>query len=197
MFVTLTTASAALASRAQAEVIDLAAYFPNAQMSRTHVLRGTQGDWDLRPMLNDGQYNVFYGHSPDGSRVKDIYVVTESTISLVANVLDDAEINYLMPYPSFPRHLDLGTLPFVTETVARPVHVRAGVVTVLPSGASPVTISREGELIKLHWGDETNYEILYIGNVRIDGTFLTAPGMARYKTSLQGGIDTWFTWSRR
>ena len=187
-----------LVAAAHAETIDLAAFFPNAQMSTTHILKGTQGNWDLRPMLADGQHNVFYGHDLSGGWVKDIYIVTDSTVSLVANVLDDAIINYLMPYPSLPRHLDLSTLPIVTETMAYPVHrTNAGVVTVLEAGTSPVTITREGELIKLHWGDETDYEILYVGKVRIDGTNQTAPGMARYKTSLQGGIDTWFTWSAR
>ena len=42
-----------------------------------------------------------------------------------------------------------------------------------------------------------DYEIIYVGEVPIEGTPYTAPGMARYKTSLQGGIDTWFTWSAR
>ena len=191
--------AAGWASKAQAETIDLAAYFPNAQMSTTHVLKGTQGDWDLRPMLNDGQYNVFYGYAMTGGMEKDIYAVTDSTVSLVANVLGDgAIINYLMPYPSLPRFLDLDTLPILTETIAYPVHrTAAGVATLLESGSSPVTITREGELIKLHWGDETDYEILYVGEVQIEGTTRTAPGMARYKTSLQGGIDTRFTWSAR
>jgi hypothetical protein len=186
------------ASTAHAETIDLAAYFPNAQMSRTHVLQGTQGNWDLRPMLADGQYNIFYGHDLSGGWLKDVYVVTDSTISLVMNVLDDAIINYLQPYPSLPRHIDLAMLPIATETMAYPVHkTNAGVVTILEAGPSPVTISREGALIKLHWGDDVNYEILYIGEVQIQGTRQTAPGMARYKTSLQGGIDTWFTWVAR
>ena len=187
------------ASIAHAEMIDLASYFPNAEMSTTHVLRGTQGDWDLRPMLADGQYNVFYGYAMTGGAEKDIYAVTVSTVSLVANVLSDgAVINYLMPYPSLPRLIDLAALPIMTETIAYPVHrTAAGVATFLEAGSSPVTITREGDLIKLHWGDETNYEILYVGEVTIDGTKQTAPGMARYKTSLQGGIDTWFTWAER
>jgi hypothetical protein len=38
---------------------------------------------------------------------------------------------------------------------------------------------------------------MFIGETRIEGTHFTAPGMRRYKTSLQGGIDTWFTWVAR
>lgn len=185
-------------------VIDLARYFPAADMSQTHILKGHAGqlsNWDLRPMLDDGNYNLFYGHSSNmGSPIaKDIYIVAPDTIALTMNVLDDGSlIHFLPPYPGLPRSLNLFELPMRATTSSRSVYMAAdGTIRPRAPETVPVLISREGDLIKLHWGDETNYEILYIGDVPIEGTFLTAPGLRRYHTTLQGGIDTWFEWSPR
>jgi hypothetical protein len=186
-------------------LFDLAQAFPNATMSRTHYLHGTGGHrWDLRPMLADGQYNVFYGHAPDGSVTKDIYVVALDVIALSHNVYVDAAtgqigiINYLQPYPSFRRWIDLDALPLHTTTVSHATVVQGGTVVNRGPMVTPVTVTWEEDgLLKCQWGDASDHETLYVGAVPIAGTTATALGVRRYHTTLQGGIDTWFVWIPR
>lgn len=194
----------AFATTANAETIDLAEYFPNAQMAQTHVMAERNGNpvttW---PESLAGNFTIFtYGNM--ASRAQDTYIVFEDSIALVAQTyLDERNeigtLQYLLPLPAFPRVLDLATLPFHgTTTSAGVVRMAGGRTTIEPGSTVPVSIYREGERIVLYWGDERSYEKLYIGDVPVaDNPFVKVKGLARYATTWGGGIDVEYEWRPR
>jgi hypothetical protein len=181
--------------------IDLATYFPNAQMSKSFYLKGNDANFRFEDLHGDGTFSAFALVGTQGEGAWDSYALLQGKIVMLAQAwsLEDGSLGvaqYLPDYPALPRLLDLSTLPLRLATIAE-FAVRVNGVTTFGKSEVPVTISREGAFIKLHWGDEVSFEILYLGEVPIDGTPFTAPGVARYHTSHVGGIDSTFTWTPR
>jgi hypothetical protein len=186
-------------------VADLAEFFPNASMARTHMM-GERGSTAPPTWPHDiaGSFTVFtYGNIAGQSPAADTYVVFTDSIALAAQSAvptpgDLIIVQYLLPIPSFPRLLDLGTLPIQTTTTSVGTASMTGGQTVLGPGSTvPVSIFLEGTRIVLQWGDETSYERLYLGDVPIADTPFTERGLARYATTWGGGIDVEWEWRPR
>jgi len=198
----------ARASAEMPDIIDLARYFPHAQMARTHYLHGSQvnTNWYLTDI--GGEYFAFRLGDQLGSR-GDLYVVFETNIVLLGHTWTTPSggvgvIQYFPPYPSFPRYLDTRLLPFTRESPAATfMHqeddgpVTIGTMPAIQMNGSIETTMIDGNLIRLHWGDDVHYETLWIGSVPVTDTGLAAPGIRRYKTHIGGGVDTEFSWSPR
>lgn len=193
---------APLAEAEMPSAIDLADYFPNKNMATTHKLVGSQPgtDWDLVSVL--GSFDVFRlgGRGP----AWDTYAVFPDSIALMASAWiesgDTSVLTYLSPYPALARHLDLSTLPHeMVQTSYYAMRTPPGV-TLTGENTVRVTISRDGDRVRLHWRSPNGpgFETLWIGDVPIEESSLTAPGIIRYATNtVTPPIDTEFSWHRR
>jgi len=203
-----------------AAVLDLAWYFPNAQMARTHYLCGSQPgtDWHLTSV--GGDFTLWRLGNEGGSR-GDLYFTSPTDIALIGHTYAKPDgglgvIQYLggmfHKFPAFPRFLDLSTLPLsMTQPSAWYLHDLGDGTKPVSGQTEPLPIQvdiAEDSMLHLQWGDLSgHYETLWIGDVPIHGAddiypdsariTLTAPGIVRYQTSIIPGLDTWFSWCPR